>query len=84
MDDQLKEKSLKLLADPNKLKEYTLHKPVDQFKYLLECKFRCKIDNSLYSDIVEIIQCEIDVYSVMNDIINQVIVDQNLIPAAYS
>jgi hypothetical protein len=84
MEGQLTEKSLKLLADPNKFKGSAAPTTFDPFKFHLECKFRCKLDHSLYANIVATIQHEITIYSVMNDIIYQVIEGQNLTPNPYS
>ena len=66
MDDELQEKSLKLLADPRKLKEHKKHFIYpDKFKYQIENKFRCDITDRLYQQLLIIIKREIIVNSVL-------------------
>ena len=78
MDDELKERSLKLLADPHKLKETKISFiKYDHFKYQLECKFNCTIDQPQYSRLLSTIHRELIIYSVVNDIINQVGIDHS-------
>ena len=74
MDSELKDRSLKLLADPHKLKETKVSfVKYDHFKYQLECKFSCSIDQPQYEMLVLTIQNELIIYSVVDDIIQGVI-----------
>ena len=78
MDDELKERSLKLLADPHKLKETKISFiRYDHFKYQLECKFNCSVEQPLYDKLVAMIHKELLISSIVNDIINQVTLNHN-------
>jgi hypothetical protein len=78
MDDSFKDRSLKLLADPHKLKETKISfVKYDHLKYQLECKFNCEIDKPLYSKLLTVIHMELMIHSVVKDIINQVVRDHN-------
>ena len=78
MDDELKERSLKLLADPHKLKETKISfVRYDHFKYQLECKFNCSIEPPIYRRLLSMIHKELIISSVVNDIINQVSLDHS-------
>ena len=73
MDSELKDRSLKLLADPDKLKETKVSfVRYDHFKYQLECKFNCSIEQPIYRRLLSMIHKELIISSVVNDIINQV------------
>ena len=73
MDSELKDRSLKLLADPHKLKETKVSfVRYDHFKYQLECKFNCSIEQPIYRRLLSMIHKELIISSVVNDIINQV------------
>jgi hypothetical protein len=73
MDSELKEKSLKLLADPRKLKHirYT-YSTYDPFKHHLECKLKYKCNETFYNHIVQLIEQETIVYKKLIDIIDLV------------
>ena len=78
MDAELNIKSLRLLADPHKLREAKQTIPqYDSFKQSLESKFNYIIDIPLYSHIVKIIQDELIIDSVIKDIINQAILSHS-------
>ncbi len=73
MDDEFKDKTLKLLADPRKLKEIKRSfVTYDHFKNQLESKFNCSIEQPLYEKLVAMIHKELIISSIVNDIINQV------------
>ena len=77
-EDEFKQKSLKLLADPCKLKDSKyVPKNSDKLKDEIESKFKCKISDKCYSSIIQEIEIIVTVYSVLNDIINQVNSNQN-------
>lgn len=77
-EDEFKQKSLKLLADPCKLKDIKyIPKNTDKLKDEIETKFKCKISDKCYISIIQEIEILVTVDSVLNNIINQVIPDQN-------
>lgn len=77
-DEEFNQKSLKLLADPCKLKEIKyVPKNTDKLKDEIESKFKCKISDKCYSSIIQEIEILVTVDSVLNDIINQVNSNQN-------
>ena len=83
MNDEFKQKTLKLLADPIKLKD--TNKPPTQstqnlkisFKKLMDRIYMCKLTKIQYNHIDSIIQDELVIMNVMNGIINQVSQYQN-------
>ena len=71
--NEFKEKSLKLLADPCKLKDIRYNpKNNDTFKNELEYKFNCEVSELLYGRITQEIENLIIIDSVLQTIINQV------------
>ena len=77
-EDEFKQKSLKLLADPCKLKDSKyIPKNTDKLKEEIESKFKCKISDKCYSSIIQEIEIIVTVDSLLNDIINQVSSNQN-------
>ena len=77
-EDEFKQKSLKLLADPCKLKDSKyVPKNTDKLKDEIESKFKCKISDKCYISIIQEIEIIVTVDSVLNDIINQVSSNQN-------
>lgn len=77
-EDEFKQKSLKLLADPCKLKDSKyVPKNTDKLKDEIETKFKCKISDKCYSSIIQEIEIIVILDSVLNDIINQVSSNQN-------
>ena len=77
-EDEFKQKSLKLLADPCKLKDSKyIPKNTDKLKDEMENKFKCKIGDRCYSSIIQEIEIIVTVDSLLNDIINQVSSNQN-------
>ena len=78
MDSELKEKSLKLLADPHKLKHTHYSRPMcDPFKQQLEYTFKCKCSKTFYNHIIQLLQTEVQVYKILIDIIDQVSLPHN-------
>ena len=78
MDTDLTMKSLKLLADPHKLRESKkMPMQYDRFKQSLESKFNYTIDMPLYSHLLKVIQTELIIDSVVKDIINQAILNHS-------
>jgi hypothetical protein len=72
-EHEFKEKSLKLLADPWKLKDIHYNpKNNDSFKNELEYKFNCELSELLYKHITQEIENLIIIDSVLLTIINQV------------
>ena len=72
-EEEFKEKSLKLLADPCKLKDSQYNpKNNDRFKNQLEYKFNCKVSELLYKHINQEIENLIIIDTVLQTIINQV------------
>lgn len=86
MDEQTKDKSLKLLADPNKLKEYNKYKEIKKktLKDYIEYHFKYKLSDMLYINIIESIDIYIIIDEYINKIIDQVIECQNLKIIEYS
>lgn len=77
-EDEFKQKSLKLLADPCKLRDSKyIPKNTDKLKDEIESKFKCKISDKSYNYILQEIEIIVIVDSVLNDIINQVSSNQN-------
>jgi hypothetical protein len=77
-EQEFKEKSLKLLADPFKLKDISYNpKKNDSFKNELEYKFNYKLSELLYESITQEIEGLIIIDSVLHDIINQVNLNHN-------
>ena len=77
-EDEFNQKSLKLLADPCKLKDIKyIPKNTDKLKDEIETKFKCKISDKCYISIIQEIEILVTVDSVLNDIINQVSSNQN-------
>ena len=77
MNDDFKIKSLKLLADPNKLREKKRIHKVDKFKNEIECKFNYRLNNIIYQHIINTIRTELIIDSVIQDIINQVSINHS-------
>lgn len=76
-EQEFKEKSLKLLADPCKLKDIQYNpKYSDSFKKELDYKFNYEVNNTVYNHIVQEIKTILLIDSVLQDIINQVSLDQ--------
>ena len=76
--NELQEKSLKLLADPYKLKDIRKkNNNQDRLKNELEYKFHYPLTNKLYQHIVQIIKQELIIDSCIQDIINQVSLDHS-------
>tara|TARA_Y100000591_G_C21837845_1_gene703690 strand:- start:174 stop:428 length:255 start_codon:yes stop_codon:yes gene_type:complete len=76
-EQEFKEKSLKLLADPCKLKDIQYNpKYSDSFKKELDYKFNCEVNDTIYNHIVQEINSLLVIDSVLQDIINQVSLDQ--------
>ena len=77
-EDEFKQKTLKLLADPCKLKDSKyIPKNIDKLKDKIESKFKCKVSDNCYSSILQDIEIIVTVDSVLNNIINQVNSNQN-------
>tara|TARA_Y100000768_G_scaffold343106_1_gene288588 strand:+ start:857 stop:1111 length:255 start_codon:yes stop_codon:yes gene_type:complete len=77
-DNEFKEKQLKLLADPHKLKiKKFVITTEDYFKTQMERKFGYLLNELLYQHILKIIKTELIIDSVIQDVINQVILDHN-------
>ena len=78
MKNEVDMNSLKLLADPHKLKKYKhISVQYDGFRQSLESKFNYDIDNNLYSHLLGIIQVELIIDAVIKDIINQAILSHS-------
>jgi hypothetical protein len=72
--DDFKDRSLKLLADPHKLKEIKRSFiRYDHFKYQLECKFNCSVEQPLYDKLVAMIHKELIISSIMDTIIYKIV-----------
>ena len=72
-EQEFKEKSLKLLADPCKLKDIQYNpKYKDSFKKELDYKFNYEVTDTVYNHIVQEIKTMLLIDSVLQDIINQV------------
>ena len=77
-EDEFKQKSLKLLADPCKLRDSKyIPKNTDKLKDEIESKFKCRVSDKCYDSILQEIEIIITVNTVLNDIINQVSSNQN-------
>uniref|UniRef100_A0A6C0CGB3 Uncharacterized protein n=1 Tax=viral metagenome TaxID=1070528 RepID=A0A6C0CGB3_9ZZZZ len=77
-EDEFNQKSLKLLADPFKLKDSKyIPKNTDKLKDEIESKFKCRLSDKSYDYILQEIEILVIVDSLLNDIINQVSPDQN-------
>ena len=77
-EDEFKQKTLKLLADPCKLKDSKyIPKNTDKLKDEIESKFKCKISDKCYSSIIQEIEIIVTIDGVLNAIINQVSSNQN-------
>ena len=75
---EFKQKSLKLLADPCKLKDSKyIPKNTDKLKDEIESKFKSKVSDRCYSYIIQEIEIIVTIDSLLNDIINQVSSNQN-------
>ena len=76
-EQEFKEKSLKLLADPCKLKDIQYNpKYKDSFKKELDYKFNYEVTDTVYNHIVQEIKSILLIDSVLQDVINQVSLDQ--------
>ena len=72
-NDEFKKKSLKLLADPRKLKHRIIkNDTIDRLKYELNDKFNCDLTPILYQHILDTIQREIEVSSIIDNIITSI------------
>ena len=72
-EQEFKEKSLKLLADPCKLKDIQYNpKYRDSFKKELDYKFNCEVSDNMYNYIVGEINQILIIDNIIQDIINQV------------
>jgi hypothetical protein len=73
-EDEFNQKSLKLLADPCKLKDSKyVPKNTDKLKDEIESKFKSKISDICYTSILQEIEIIVIVDSVLNDIISKII-----------
>jgi len=77
MNNEFEMKSLKLLADPRKLKGMKRNMFPDKFKREIETKFNYKLNNIIYQHILETIRTELVIDALLNDIINQVNLNHN-------
>ena len=76
-EQEFKEKSLKLLADPCKLKDIQYNpKYKDSFKKELDYKFNYEVSDTVYNYILQDLKTILLIDSVLQDIINQVSLDQ--------
>ena len=76
--DELRIRSLKLLADPHKLKDPKKRLiPYDRFKHEIESRFNYTIDDRLYQRILTTIRTELIINSVVRDIIDQAILSHS-------
>ena len=75
--DEFNLKSLKLLADPNKLREQKKYIPMNRLKNAIESEFNYKLTNTTYQYIQNTIRSELIIDSTINDIINQVVLNHN-------
>ena len=71
--------SLKLLAVPHKLREQKQKKyiPMSRLKNVIEYEFNYKLTNTSYQHIMNTIRSELIIDSLINDIINQVVLNHN-------
>jgi hypothetical protein len=71
IDYEFKEKSLKLLADPCKFKDKKrVIKKQERFKVMLEYKFNIDITTITYTHILQTINDELIISSIVDNIIN--------------
>ena len=77
MSNGFKMKSLKLLANPHKLKDHKIYTPPDKLKSAIESKFNYELSNTTYQHIITIIRIELVIDALLNDIINRVILGHN-------
>ena len=77
MNNEFEMKTLKLLADPNKLKGKKVNIPSDRLKLEIEVKFNYRLNNTTYQHILETIRTELVIDALLNDIINQVTLNHN-------
>lgn len=78
MDDVFQEKSMKLLADPLKMRKLqTKTETYDRLRSSLESTFDYKLTDESYQRIRSHIYHELVLDSVMQDLINQVTLRQN-------
>ena len=75
--DEFKNKTLKLLADPNKFKNTKYNYKQDIFKIQLEKKFNYYMDNYTYEHLIKTINTELIIDALLKDIINQVNLNHN-------
>lgn len=76
--DMYDDKTLKLLADPNKLKQVSKFKnTIDLFKFQLETKFNSRLNTNSYNRIIKIVKDEIEIENCINDIIVKVVMNHN-------
>ena len=73
MYGELEEKSLKLLADPTKLKIKRNNVFADGFKYQMECKFNCDITDRTYQHLLRVIKTELIISSIVETIIDDAV-----------
>ena len=72
-EDEFNQKSLKLLADPCKLKDIKyVPKNTDKLKEEIESEFKCKVSDNSYNYILQEIEILVIVDSVLNDIISKI------------
>jgi|TARA_B110000208_G_scaffold190551_1_gene254725 hypothetical protein len=73
-EEAFTEKSLKLLADPNKLKDIKyIHREIDKLKEEIESTFKCILSDNTYSYIKKDIELRLTVEDVLNDVLNDII-----------
>lgn len=78
MDDVFQEKSMKLLADPLKMRKHsTKTETYDRLRSSLESTFDYKLTDESYQRIRSHIYHDLVLDSVMQDLINQVTLRQN-------
>ena len=82
MSDEFKQKSLKLLADPYKIKNTGYNhsygtRGQDKLKDVIEQQFQYDINDRLYNVIIKDIKTSLIIDSVLQNIITQVNLDQS-------
>ena len=78
MNNEFKQKSLKLLADPYKLKNHHyIPRDQDKLKSAIEYKFNYDTSNTLYNVIIQDIKILLVIDTVIQGIIDQVNLDQS-------
>ncbi len=71
---EFNQKTLKLLADPCKLRASKyIPKNIDKLKEEIELKFKCRLSNISYNYIIQEIEILVTVDSVLNDIISKIV-----------